>query len=171
MSSNRSKYDENLVNETGYNDRLKRQCMYNILNRYSNLLRPGIYTDDTRTIFLMTMCRLIDRSKELNSVTKIEINENSGNNDGSGNGNNNINDEKKLNQKNNRNNNNNNNNKNDNDDNDDEDIWRLAELSVADAKGLFDESKSAAVPGRLTPDERLRRLERILLDPNVNQYI
>lgn len=128
-------YDDSLVTETGYNARLKRQCLYNVLNRYSHLLRPGIYPDDTRTAFLMTMCRLIDRSTELNAKKPVKDDDDDDNKD------------------------------------DNDEIWKLNELSVADTKGLFDETKSAAVPGPLSTNERLDRFERVLLNPELNPYI
>lgn len=167
-------YDDSLVTETGYNARLKRQCLYNVLNRYSHLLRPGIYPDDTRTAFLMTMCRLIDRSAELNAkpVTNYDDDDDDNDDDDTKN---NKDDTNKDDTK-----NDNDDTKDDNDDtkddkddtkDDNDEIWKLNELSVADTKGLFDETKSAAVPGPLSANERLNRLERVFLNPELNPYI
>lgn len=52
------------VTATGYTDDLKLHILYELLKMYAHLLRPGIYPDDTRFLYLMTMCRLIDYSKE-----------------------------------------------------------------------------------------------------------
>lgn len=135
------RYDYDTI---GYNDRLKRRCMYDVLKKYSHLLRPGVYPDDTRTIFLMTMCRLIDLSKLINdrkNYNKNVTRENKGKDDDESNS-----------------------------EIDEIGRWALEELSYDDNKGLFRDNRSAAVPGPLSVDERIERLERVILDDNLNVY-
>lgn len=49
-----------------YDNDLKIQCAYDVVRAYSHILRPGVQWTDTKFIVLMTMCRMIDRSIELN---------------------------------------------------------------------------------------------------------
>lgn len=155
MTTNEIEQEDKSITETGYTDLLKQQCFYNILNKYSHLLRPAIYPDDTRTVFLLTMCKLIDRS---NSILQKKSTKNKTSN----------------------NNNNNYNDDDDHDDNDDDDDndngnnnigkWNLQALWDNDRKGLFEDNRSAAVPGPLSQNERLDRLEKIILDATLNPY-
>lgn len=53
------------VTSTVYDDRLKIECLYNVLHEYSYLLRPGVYVNDNKLCLLFAMCRMIDRSNAL----------------------------------------------------------------------------------------------------------
>lgn len=137
MTTNEIEQEDKSITETGYTDLLKQQCFYNILNKYSHLLRPAIYPDDTRTVFLLTMCKLIDRSNSYHDDDDHDDNDDDDDND---NGNNNI------------------------------GKWNLQALWDNDRKGLFEDNRSAAVPGPLSQNERLDRLEKIILDVTLNPY-
>lgn len=58
-----------------YTDEFKVRSLYNILHVYSPFLQLGVYPEDNQLAFLLTMCRMIDRSRELND------NNNDNNND------------------------------------------------------------------------------------------
>lgn len=60
---------EKRVDATLYDNELRLQCAYDVLRRYSHLLRPGLQWTDTKFIVLLTMCRMIDRSIELNTLS------------------------------------------------------------------------------------------------------
>lgn len=49
-----------------YTDEFKVRSLYNILHVYSPFLQLGVYPEDNQLAFLLTMCRMIDRSLELN---------------------------------------------------------------------------------------------------------
>lgn len=53
------------VTVTGYDDALKRQCMYKVLDEYSSVLRPALYPQDSKFALLASMCAMIDRSREI----------------------------------------------------------------------------------------------------------
>lgn len=55
---------------SAYNDDLKLECLYSVIKEYARFLRPAIFPDDTRFIFIATLCRLIDVSREKNTSTK-----------------------------------------------------------------------------------------------------
>ena len=47
-----------------YGDELKLKCMYSVLHRFSRFLRLGVFPDDTRFLFVATLCRLIDVARK-----------------------------------------------------------------------------------------------------------
>lgn len=50
-----------LVNSSDqYGDELKLKCMYSVMHQFSRFLRLGVFPDDTRFVFVATLCRLID---------------------------------------------------------------------------------------------------------------
>lgn len=53
------------VTASEYDRELKRQCMYKVLQEYGQLLRPSLFPDDATFVLLATMCKMIDRSKEI----------------------------------------------------------------------------------------------------------
>lgn len=58
------------VSSSVYGDRLKIECLYNVLHEYSFLMRPGVFVNDNKLCFLLAMCRMIDRSNELRVAEK-----------------------------------------------------------------------------------------------------
>lgn len=56
-----------------YDNDLKIQCAYDVVRSYSHILRPGVQWTDTKFIILMTMCRMIDRSIELNDTVESSL--------------------------------------------------------------------------------------------------
>lgn len=125
-----------------YTDEFKVRSLYNILHAYSPFLQLGVYPEDNQLAFLLTMCRMIDRSLELND-------NNDDNNDD----------------------NNNDNNDDGDDDNNDvyaDFEWNLKDL-INDFSTVFNNAfNSTVIRSRLTVDERRRAFEDFLKN---NRYI
>lgn len=45
---------------SGYDDDAKLRCLYSVARRYARFLRLGVFPDDTKFLFVATLCRLID---------------------------------------------------------------------------------------------------------------
>lgn len=61
LSMNEETDLSDLVNGSDdYGDELKLKCLYSVLHQFSRFLRLGVFPDDTRFVFVATLCRLID---------------------------------------------------------------------------------------------------------------